>query len=188
MSVLDRAIIFAVNAHSGMVRKRGKSPYILHPLEAATIAGKITNDPEIIAAAVLHDTVEDTTVTIEDIKKEFGERVAALVASETENKREGIPPSESWTVRKTESLQMLKNSTDPAVKIMWLADKLSNMRSFYSLWQKQGDDMWQSFHQKDPARQAWYYRTIDSLLSDLSEYEPWREYHDLVDKVFANVK
>ena len=80
--LFDRAIILAAQAHAGMVRKGSDTPYIVHPMEAAAIAATMTNDPEILAAAVLHDTVEDTGVSIADIRREFGDRVAAIVSAE----------------------------------------------------------------------------------------------------------
>ena len=110
MDIFDKAVIFAVKAHSGALRKGTGTPYILHPLEVAAIAGTLTKDPEILAACVLHDTVEDTKTTMEDIVSAFGERVAKLVASETEDKRGDMPPSDSWQIRKEESLRELKES------------------------------------------------------------------------------
>ena len=82
-TLVDSAIRFAVDAHSGTERRGKGFPYIIHPLEAMEIVATITNDPEMLAAAVLHDTVEDTDVTTEDIRKIFGERVARLVVSDT---------------------------------------------------------------------------------------------------------
>jgi len=187
-SLLDRAIMFAVDAHSGMVRKRGNTPYVLHPLEVAAVAGTMTDDQEVLAASVLHDTVEDTPATIEDIEKNFGARVAALVASETENKRHGLPPEESWMIRKTESLETLKKAEDPGVRIMWLSDKLSNMRSFHRLYEKNGIALWQTFNQKDPEKQAWYYRTIAEYTRALADTDAWKEYDRLTETVFKGVK
>lgn len=187
MSIFDEAIKFAVDAHSGMTRKSCDSPYILHPLEVAAIAGTITNDLDVLAACVLHDTVEDTETHIEDIRGVFGERVAGLVLSETEDKRPNIPPDISWRIRKEESLEKLKNAVDTGVKIIWLADKLSNMRSFYNMWKKCGHSLWESFNQKEPMQQAWYYRSVDKLLCELEEYEAWREYHRLVETVFKEI-
>ena len=184
MDLFDEALNFTVAAHSGMYRKGGKTPYILHPMEAAVIAGTMTDDTEIIAAALLHDTVEDTPVTLDEIKEKFGDRVAELVACETENKREGLPPDATWQIRKEESLEKLRNTDDLGVKIVWLSDKLSNMRSFYRKYEKRGDSLWQEFNQKDKNKQFWYYDTIASLLSELKDYAAWREYDWLVKKVF----
>ena len=187
MTLFDRAIAFAVEKHSGMTRKRESTPYILHPMEVATIVGTMSSDEELLAAAVLHDTVEDTDATIDEIYELFGPRVAALVLSETEDKRDDLPPEESWRVRKEESILALKAAKDPAVQVLWLGDKLSNMRSFFRGWKISGDVVWKSFNQKDPVKQAWYYRSIDHALSELKGYEAWQEYHRLVETVFADI-
>ncbi len=185
MTLFEEAALFAVRAHEGSVRKKEQIPYILHPMEVAAIASTITHSDEVIAAAILHDTVEDTDTTMEDIEKEFGSRVAELVASESENKHEERPAEDTWMLRKHESLQDLENTNDKDVKILWLSDKLSNMRSFYRLFRKNGTSMWEGFHQKDPEIQAWYYRTIRDLTSQLKNTDAWREYNELVIKVFG---
>ena len=105
----ERAVDFALDAHRGQRRKDG-SIYILHPLEVSVIAGTMTRDEDVLAAAVLHDTVEDTPVTAQDILDNFGEKIAELVAHETENKRPELPAAETWKIRKEESLAVLKDS------------------------------------------------------------------------------
>lgn len=179
--------MFATKAHEGMYRKRDKTPYILHPLEAAVIVGTVTQDPEIISAAVLHDVVEDTEISMQEIIDVFGERVAMLVSSETENKREELPPEQTWKIRKQESLDQLAAAEDEAVRIVWLGDKLANVRAFYRQWKKEGDKLWLAFNQKDPAQQAWYYRSIAKLTSSLSEHPAWNEYNALVEIIFEKV-
>ncbi len=183
MGVLDDAIKFAVDAHSGMKRKNG-SPYILHPLEAAAIAGTMTDDENTIAAAVLHDIVEDTPIGADAIKQRFGSRVAELVAYETENKRKDILPEKTWKIRKVESFEELRKTNDIEVKIVWMGDKLSNMRAFYRLFLEKGDELWLDFNQKDKKEQEWYYRTIAELLSELKDQPAWQEYIYLLNKVF----
>ena len=187
MNLFDSALEFAIKKHSGMTRKRENVPYILHPLEVATIAGTLTEDTEILAAAVLHDTVEDTDTSIGEIEAFFGLRVAALVASETENKRPEINPEKSWRIRKEESLEKLKQTSDIGVKILWLADKLSNMRSFYREWKHEGSTMWEAFNQKNPTWQAWYYRSVCVLVEDLKDSEAWSEYNRLVETIFEGI-
>ncbi|MBO7403767.1 MAG: bifunctional (p)ppGpp synthetase/guanosine-3',5'-bis(diphosphate) 3'-pyrophosphohydrolase [Clostridia bacterium] len=186
--LLDEAIVFAADAHAGMTRKDGKTPYILHPLEVAAIAGTITNDPEVLAAAVLHDTVEDTPASIKELEDRFGTRVAALVASETENKRPGVPPAQTWQIRKEESLKVLKDAEDPGVRILWLSDKLSNMRSFLRMYRREGKDFLLRLHESDPEKQARYYRTVAEYTGDLSGTDAWREYAELIERVFEGVE
>lgn len=187
MEKVTRAIEFAAQAHDGMQRKKDKTPYILHPLEAAVIVGTMTSDEDVICAAVLHDVVEDTEITIEAIEEKFGSRVRMLVESETEDKRADLPPEDTWKIRKEESLEELKSCGDTDVLILWLGDKLSNMRSFYRIWKEEGDSMWQSFNQKDPEKQKWYYSTIAELTSALKEYAAWQEYNALLKIVFGKV-
>ena len=187
MGVFETAIEFAVKAHAGQLRRQDNVPYILHPMEVAAIVGTMTGDEETLAAAVLHDTVEDTDTTAEQIEALFGPRVARLVASETEDKRPGTPPEESWRIRKEESLQELAGTDDIQIKILWMGDKLANMRGFHRLWKRYGIAFWEAFNQKDPAQQAWYYRTIDDLLSELRDTEAWQEYHTLVNRIFEGV-
>ena len=186
--LLDRAIVFATKAHSGTLRKKDGIPYILHPMEVASIAGGITTDVEVLTAALLHDTVEDTNVTLDTIKSQFGDRVAALVASETEDKRRDRSPAETWMQRKMESLAALRNAVDPGVRVLWLSDKLANMRSFARQYEKEGDRMWKDYNQTDPAQQAWYYRTIEALTSDLKDTNAWKELRALNARVFGGVK
>ena len=187
MTAFEQAIIFAVRAHEGQRRRGETTPYIIHPMEVAAICASMTSDEDVLAAAVLHDTVEDTNATLEQIEAQFGARVARLVAAETENKRANLPPAETWRIRKQESLEDLKFSTDPGVKILWLGDKLANIRSFYRAWQRRGHELWNDFNQKDPAQQAWYYRTITALLSDLKEHAAWQELRDDVERIFEGV-
>jgi (p)ppGpp synthase/HD superfamily hydrolase len=157
-------------------------------MEVASIAGGITTDVEVLTAALLHDTVEDTDVTLDTIKSQFGDRVAALVASETEDKRRDRSPAETWMQRKMESLAALRNAVDPGVHVLWLSDKLANMRSFARQYEKEGDRMWKDYNQTDPAQQAWYYRTIEALTSDLKDTNAWKELRALNARVFGGVK
>ena len=68
-SLLDRAILFAVHAHQGMERKGKSFPYIVHPLEAMSIVATMTNDQELLAAAVLHDVIEDAGVSVDELRR-----------------------------------------------------------------------------------------------------------------------
>ena len=74
--MIEEAAAFAAQAHHGTFRKGTQIPYITHPMEAAVIVSGFTDDPEMIAAALLHDVVEDTGVTEEEIRERFGSRVA----------------------------------------------------------------------------------------------------------------
>lgn len=186
MDIFEQALHFSIEKHSGQTRKFSDAPYILHPMEAAAIVGTMTDDRTVLAAAVLHDTVEDTNTTLEEIEEKFGRQVALLVMTETENKRGELPPEETWKLRKEETLIMLENTRDIRVKMMWLGDKLSNIRSICRELQQSGKAVWERMNQKDPAQHEWYYRSIGECLSELSGYDAYREYMELVDKMFSN--
>ena len=184
MELVSEAIAFAVRAHDGMRRKKSEAPYILHPMEAAVIVGTMTDDQSLIAAAALHDVVEDAGISITEIEEKFGKRVKELVASETEDKRADLPPSDTWRIRKEESLSVLRETKDEGVLMVWLGDKLANMRSIYRDHKVEGSSMWQRFNQKDEREQAWYYRSIADLTARLSHTSAWIEYKALTEIVF----
>ena len=186
--IITKAIIFAAKSHQGAIRKGTEEepiPYIVHPMEAAAIAATMTNDPNVIAAALLHDVVEDTEVSIETIKSEFNEIIAELVAGESENKRSEQPAEETWKIRKQETLEFLKQAEENS-KIVALSDKLSNIRAIKRDYMEIGDRLWDRFNQKDIKMHAWYYRSVKEALNELHNYEAWKEYSILVEEVFGD--
>lgn len=182
--MLDKAIVFATKAHEGQYRKGTQTPYILHPLETAAIVATLTNDEEVISAALLHDVIEDTAVTGEEIREAFGERVYSLVMSESENKREGVPAEISWKTRKSETLDHLKDAP-LEVKMITLGDKLSNIRAISRDYATFGDALWQRFNQKEKREHAWYYKNIAECLYKLSATPAFEEYFYLIQKTFG---
>ena len=184
ISLMDRAFVFATRAHSGTYRKGTSIPYIVHPIEAAAIVSTMTADPDMIAAAVLHDVVEDTDATVEEISFFFNERIARLVEAESENKRKDLPPQETWMVRKMETLEFLRTKADREAKILALADKLSNMRAIHRDQNTVGDKLWERFNEKDKSKHGWMYRQVANALSELSDTFAWQEYDELVRKTF----
>ena len=183
MELVSEAIIFAVEAHDGMRRRKSDAPYVLHPMEAAVIVGTMSDDQNLIAAAALHDVVEDAGITIDEVEQRFGKRVSAGRVRNGKQAEE-LPPEATWQIRKEESLQVLRDARDPAVLMVWLGDKLANMRAIYRDWKVEGDALWQRFHQSDPAVQAWYYTTIAELTKPLAHTAAWEEYKTLTDRVF----
>ena len=182
--LLDRAIIFAVRAHSGTERRGKGYPYIVHPLEAVEIVATITSDQELLAAAALHDTVEDTDVTLEQIRAEFGDRVAALVADESDTMPDGLSEEESWHARKQASIDKLSQAGRDT-KIVALGDKLSNMRAIARDYALKGDALWSIFHSKDPKEHEWRYRGLADALRELEDTFAYQEFVKLIDQVFA---
>ncbi len=184
-AILDRAIIFAVRAHAGTERRGKGFPYIVHPMEAVSIAATITSDQEILAAAALHDTVEDTDVTVDQIRSEFGERIASLVAAETDAVMEGKSENKTWHERKQAAIDRLARVSSDA-KIVAMGDKLSNMRAIARDYAVQGDALWNLFHVNDPREHEWHYRGLADALRDLKDTFAFQEFETLINQVFGN--
>ena len=181
--LLDKAIMFAVRAHSGTERRGKGFPYIVHPLEAVELVATITPDQELLAAAALHDTVEDTDVTVEQLRAEFGDRVAFIVADESDRFTPGVSEEDSWHERKQAAIDRLARASREA-KIVALGDKLSNMRAIARAYAVMGDKLWSLFHTTDPKEHEWHYRGLADSLRELSDTFAFREFEDLINQVF----
>ena len=182
--LLDRAIKFAVDAHHNTERRGKGFPYIVHPLEAVEIVATITPDQELLAAAALHDTVEDTDVTVEQIRAEFGDRIADLVHAESDQFTEGVSEEESWHARKQAAIDRLAAAPHDT-KIVAMGDKLSNMRAIWRDYQVKGDELWNIFHVNDKASHEWHYRGLAASLSELQDTFAYQEFIRLLNEVFA---
>ena len=188
--LLDRAIIFAVKAHHNSERRGKGFPYIVHPMEAVEIVATITPDQELLAAAALHDTIEDTDVTAEQLRAEFGERIANLVHAESDQINGVLfnatvnDEASTWHERKQAAIDRLAAAPHDA-KIVAMGDKLSNMRAIWRDYQMKGDELWNIFHVKDKASHEWHYRGLADSLSELSDTFAYKEFISLIDQVFG---
>lgn len=179
--MVNQAIAFATRAHEGQVRKGTTRPFILHPLEVGEIVATMTDDEEIISAAILHDTIEDCeNITEETICEYFGTRVAKLVAQESEDK------TKSWMERKSATIAYLKVAPRE-VQMIGMADKLSNMRDIDRDYRTCGEELWNRFRMKDKNVIGWYYKSVrDSLREAMHGVKAYEEYCDLIEKNFGN--
>lgn len=177
--MIDKAIAFATKAHKGQVRKGTTRPFIQHPLEVGRIVASMTEDEEVISAAILHDTIEDCAHITEAILcEQFTPRVASLVAQESEDK------SKTWMERKSATIAHLKVAPR-AIQIIGLADKLSNMRDIDRDYPECGEELWNRFRMKDKNVIGWYYKSIrESLRDSMAGTEAYREYCELVGRNF----
>src|SRR5439155_6449654 len=156
--MLDFAIEVAAKAHAGQVRKGTDIPYVAHPYAVGMMLARAGCSEEIVAAGILHDTVEDTDLTLAWIRDNFGERVALIVEGCTEP-HHGREP---WEARKAHTLEYLR--TAPwEVRLVACADKLHNLRSIAAEREVAGEGVWERF-KCGRAEQAWYYRgLVESL-------------------------
>ena len=181
--LLNKAIIYAVEKHAGQLRKGTQIPYIVHPMEVLALLNEMRADMTVIIAGVLHDTVEDTSATIDDIIREFGEDVAELVGNHTEDK------SKTWFQRKSQGLRELAEGSFD-LKCLVLADKLSNVRNMHRDYMIEGDEYWDRFNAPFE-KQAWYYNSAVKAMEELKDNENtavrYNEFKEIVEKTFGHV-
>ena len=178
MTRIHDAIIFAAVRHQNQIRKGTQIPYIVHPMEVMQILTENGCSENVIIAGILHDTLEDTDTTPDDIEKEFGRDILGIVQTESEDK------SKSWKERKQHTIESLK-SDSLETKLVCCADKLSNIRSMYANVQSCGSELWKRFNaSKEDIK--WYYESIIDGLSDLSEYSMYEELRNTVKLVFCD--
>jgi (p)ppGpp synthase/HD superfamily hydrolase len=154
--LIFRAIEFAAAAHAGQYRKGTPVPYIVHPLNAARMLLMAGCEEHVAAAAVLHDVIEDTHVSFEDVKKHFGERVAELVANASEPDRLA-----TWEERKQHTIAFLEGA-DEETLLVAVADKLDNIRSIREDLALRGDVAWTRF-KRGRTEQMWYYQSLERV-------------------------
>jgi (p)ppGpp synthase/HD superfamily hydrolase len=154
------AIEFAAAAHRGQYRKGTLIPYLLHPMSVARTVIDAGCPEHVVAAAILHDIVEDTSHTVDDIRGRFGDRVAELVEACSEpNHRQ-----DSWEARKQHTVDLLAATTDQEVLMVAIADKLDNIRSVRDDLALRGELTWKRFN-RGRDQQAWYYRALSGAFS-----------------------
>jgi (p)ppGpp synthase/HD superfamily hydrolase len=155
-STIFAALRFADDAHSGQFRKGSRVPYLIHPLNVARILLDHGCSDELAVAALLHDTVEDTEVTVEEIRTIFGDPVARLVEFATE-------PDHLWTweKRKEHTLRLLGSGETQAL-LLSVADKLDNIRSIRQDLELFGEKAWERF-KRPRVKQRWFYESLSRI-------------------------
>ena len=159
---VELAIKTAARLHLGQTRKGdGQTPYIVHPFAVALIVSEYTEDADIIAAALLHDVLEDTAYTASELGRNFGQRVKEIVLSVSEPKTENGQKL-GWMVRKSGYLKRLENSSDEAL-LVCAADKINNLSSMIEEFQDQGVGMWIKFS-ASAVEQLQFYKSVLEIL------------------------
>lgn len=173
MTSVEKAFLIALHAHEGQVRKSSRVPYIMHPVMVALTLATEGYADEVVAAALLHDVVEDTDVTEATLRSEFGDTVTDLVMGVTEDKT--LP----WKERKLDYIEKVKNG--PAeVKAISTADKLHNAESYLDAYQELGSSMWDTFsHSKEG--QVWFLEEMVKVLEETYPHTLVRALRERVD-------
>ncbi|WP_099354009.1 HD domain-containing protein [Fredinandcohnia onubensis] len=178
MDMIEKAIIVASKAHDGQYRKLTNIPYITHPLGVGLILMKINARTELVAAGILHDTVEDTELTLTDIRDGFGDEVAELVDGCSEPDK-SLP----WEARKEHTISFLRAASEDNRTVV-CADKLHNIRSIIRDYEEQGDQVWRRFS-RGKEKQEWYYRNVAESLGHTSTFPLLEELKKEIDILFG---
>lgn len=184
MNIKQKAKEFAIKAHNGQRRKSDKEkPMIIHPIDVANILSEYGYDDNVIAAGYLHDVLEDTKYTKEDLLTEFNEDVVSLVLGASE-KDKGL----SWEERKTETINTIKDF-DLRHKAVVCADKISNLEDMRIIFEIKGEKNFSAF-KRGYEKQKWYYTEVyNSLKYNIDENNIMlNRLKLLIDDIFNNRK
>jgi (p)ppGpp synthase/HD superfamily hydrolase len=177
--ILYQAIHTALKAHDGQIRKLDLDLYAAHPIEVGMILSKYGFSDEVICAGILHDTLEDTALTYDDLSVAFGKQIADLVDDCTEQDK-----TLDWRTRKEYYLAHLdKVSND--VRFIVCVDKLTNLKSIHRHLTAMGDSLWDKFN-AGFEQQSWYYQAILKRLAPIRHHALYRELSSEIDIVFKS--
>ncbi len=178
-----QALVLAARAHREQLRKGTDIPYIVHPSQVAIILLRHGFDEDLAIAGLLHDTVEDCDVSLDEIRAAFGSDVADLVDSVTEKKSEG-GHKRPWRVRKEEMLAHLAHAGARTAALK-AADSLHNGACTLDDVVAHGAAAWSRFN-AGAAESIWYYREVARLVTDqLGDHALARELTDTVERLAA---
>lgn len=171
---IEKAIQKASLLHQNQLRKGQPFPYLSHLFSVAIILFEFTNDEDIIVAGILHDTLEDTSYTADELEKDFGLKVKEIVLGVSEEKtRDGVKID--WLERKQKYLERLKNDSFGSLMVC-AADKIHNLMSLMNDYKIRGEEIWQNFNAVKE-KKIWYYgETLKAIREKLDnsiigEYE-----------------
>jgi (p)ppGpp synthase/HD superfamily hydrolase len=176
--MIFKAIEFAAKAHAGQYRKGTGIPYITHPLNVAKILIECKCREPVVSAGILHDTLEDTRVTDNDLITLFGTEVFELVSAVSEPNKSDY----TWENRKSHTIKRLKEASQE-ILMLSLADKCDNMQTICDDYEILGDRLWKRFN-RPKEKQKWYYETLAAIFSERLQQDGTEK---LVDRFRSNI-
>ncbi|MBO7097369.1 MAG: bifunctional (p)ppGpp synthetase/guanosine-3',5'-bis(diphosphate) 3'-pyrophosphohydrolase [Alphaproteobacteria bacterium] len=182
VSKLYQALDFALKYHGAVlqVRKSTNMPYIIHPVGVMQILLDYTDDVEVIQAGILHDILEDTNGTVEDIENTFGARVKNLVISASEPDHETL----DWEERKRHTINYVANEAPMDTLYVICADKLHNFSTIINDYDKLKEKVWQKFN-RGKEKQQWYYKKMSESILKRDPNNPlFQKFYDAVHNFF----
>jgi len=180
--IIEDAIAFAAIKHHGQYRKSTNTPYITHPVGVGLILKEAKLADEVVVAGILHDTLEDTDTTEDEIRQKFGENVLSLVIASSEPDK-----AATWESRKLHTINSLKQKSLEELSVI-LADKLHNLRTIKEDLNINGEEVWDRFS-RSKREQSWYYMNIlQEVLIKKKEIPFMRQFEETACLVFVGVK
>lgn len=180
---VNQALKVAAFAHRGQTRKGNPDlPYIVHPVETAMYLLKAGEKSELIVAALLHDTLEDTDLTPEEIENKFGQEILYLVLKVSENLENR--DETTWEKRKKQFIKKIKPAEKNVKKIV-TADKLSNVKSMLQEYNEKGNQIWNNFN-RGYEKQKSHYFELKQALSTLQGYSLYDLFAEKVKILFSS--
>ena len=178
--LVKKSLYFAAQKHDGQYRKGNHVPYITHPVQVAFSVSSYTNNEEIIAAAFIHDVLEDCdNVSLSFLKKEFGDKVAKLVneVSFVKNKKYS-----TWKDKRKKQLLKIKRASKDALLII-AVDKMVNFQSYFDALKKKGAKIQRDFG-GTPDEYRWFYTEIENILKFVLGNHPIAKDYTLLWKLY----
>ena len=179
MNKVEYAIYFATKAHMGQKRKTEDIDMIFHPMTVGYMLKDNNMTQDCVTAGLLHDVIEDTKYTKEDIIKEFGTNVYKIIEEVSEDKK-----IKDWKERKRLAIDKIKRASFEG-KMVECADKIHNLETLYDICFKKGESVWDSFNStKD--EQKWYYtKMYEAVIEGIDTNDITNRYKIIINKLFG---
>ena len=171
-SLIEKAMRVAVRAHQGQTRKESDLPYISHPFMVAFKLSKYDFPDTVVAAALVHDVLEDTDVSTDVLREELGEEVLRIVTSVTND------DSLSWDEKKMKYVETVRSASE-AAKAVATADKVHNLESLIIAYQEKGVDIWKNFN-RGKEKKIWFEEEMLKMLKSTWQHPLVDEYEKLL--------
>lgn len=171
-SIIEKAATISVLAHSGQMRKFDDLPYITHPFMVALKLAKYDFPDTVIAAALVHDVIEDTDFPVEQLQAELGDEVLEIVRAVSND--DSLP----WEEKKKKYVETVRSGSDGA-KAVSVADKIHNMESLLYAYAEQGSDIWKKFN-RGKEQKLWFENEVLKMLKETWQHPLIEEYESLL--------
>ena len=175
MELLEKAHRLMLKAHGKQVRKTDGSPYIIHPMMVAKKLARLGFNDEVIAAALVHDVLEDTDMNEQQLRQELGDKVVDIILPLSEDK------SLEWETRKKKYIQDVKNGS-PEIKAVSIADKIHNLESIIETYKTMGSDIWSKFN-RGKEQKMWFEHEMLKAFQESWDHPMSAEYEKLLKQV-----